>query len=376
MEKTRICIVIAIIALLLGCGPSATPTPSPTDRPEPTRTAEPTPSSVLPDAPTGWERIEPGGATRCANGTPYAFYVRPGSVEKPLIYFQGSGLCWSTDTCAQSDRYYFDEIRLEEDALGGILDFENPDNPFKDFHVVYVPLCAADLNWGDNLVTYADANGQDLTIHHVGFVNTSAALDWVYEQFPAPESIFVYGCSSGAWSSIIFAPYLIEHYPDVLVTQLGDSSHGFGRIPAEWDTQWEAWKNFPEWIPELVELVPGESLGEEVYLAVAHQYPGYTFSQYNETEDEVVTWFRQQVMREKLESLKSVMEASLSTIHSARPNFRSFTARGITHCALSSQKFFLVEADGVRLTDWVRELAEKGTVNSVKGEGVNIDIDE
>src|SRR5688572_25884181 len=49
--------------------------------------------------PGEWHKIEPGGETSCAHATPYAYWVRIGSRNDLLVYFQGGGGCWNADTC-------------------------------------------------------------------------------------------------------------------------------------------------------------------------------------------------------------------------------------------------------------------------------------
>src|SRR5689334_15759391 len=84
--------------------PSATAAPaSPTSAPSPPPatptpivaiTPEATASPMLPDLPAGWTKIDGGGEAICARGTPYSFWVRPGTVNKLLIFFEGGGGCW------------------------------------------------------------------------------------------------------------------------------------------------------------------------------------------------------------------------------------------------------------------------------------------
>ena len=66
------------------------------------------------------------------------------------------------------------------------------ENPFKDWHHVYIPYCTADIHWGDAERTYEN-EGQAFTIRHKGGVNTRAVLSWVYENVPSPEKVFVTG---------------------------------------------------------------------------------------------------------------------------------------------------------------------------------------
>src|SRR5689334_19223009 len=66
--------------------------------------------SVASPSPTiqssGWTRIEPGGETRCAHDTPFAYWVRPGMVNKLLVFFQGGGACFDANTCAPGSGQY------------------------------------------------------------------------------------------------------------------------------------------------------------------------------------------------------------------------------------------------------------------------------
>src|SRR5688572_5624660 len=66
--------------------------------------------------PPGWSRIEPGGETTCAHDTPYAYWVRPGTRDDLLVYFQGGGGCWNADTCRDTGEEFngFYDSRISE----------------------------------------------------------------------------------------------------------------------------------------------------------------------------------------------------------------------------------------------------------------------
>ena len=36
----------------------------------------------------------------CSRGTPYAYWVKRGTNNKLLMYYQGGGACWSYVTCS------------------------------------------------------------------------------------------------------------------------------------------------------------------------------------------------------------------------------------------------------------------------------------
>ncbi|HEX6289706.1 MAG TPA: pectin acetylesterase-family hydrolase [Herpetosiphonaceae bacterium] len=332
---------------------------------EPAQTSEGT-AAGLPELASGWTRIDAGGEAMCARGTPYSFWVRPGTVNKLLIYFQGGGGCWSAETCRQGSTFFQDaaDERDNPSYESGIFDLENPDNPFKDYYIVYVPYCTGDVHLGNNVYTYKDASGEEIVIHHKGFVNASTVMEWVYQQFKAPESIFVSGCSAGSVGSIMFAPYVIEHYRSVPVVQMGDSeAFVFGR-PVELQEDWRSHDNFPDWIPAVRAIEPGQWTAEKFYTAIANFYPDRRFSQYNTAHDSVqIRYFR---AANGVGSWEEALDASMKEIHAKAPNFRSYLAGGSSHCITPFGSFYAVQSDGVYFRDWVDAMANGRDVENVR----------
>ena len=66
-----------------------------------------------------------------------------------------------------------------------------------------------------------DAQAREVTIHHRGYTNGRAALDWTYEHFLGPETVFVTGSSAGSIPSPVYARHFAENYPAARVTALG-----------------------------------------------------------------------------------------------------------------------------------------------------------
>lgn len=363
-------LILPLAWVLLSCRfgepvamPRAPATPTPQISPsapahEPTNTAE---------LPPGWTKIEPGGETRCAHDTLYAYWVRPGTSNKLLLYFQGGGGCWSAETCAPGSTFY-DASVSENDhpaSRGGILDFDNPDNPFREYHAVYIPSCTGDVHWGNNVRTYEKADGSELTIYHRGFTNAAAALEWAYTHVSAPQSIFITGCSAGSVGSIASAAYVIENYPEATVTQLGDSLAFVFHRPVEMEFDYQAQTTFPDWIPALASLDASALLMSDFYAAIAGYYPGYTFAQYNTEADSVQGRYYVAVGGE-VEDFPGALAASLSAIHAQAANFRSYTAAGSLHCIMPRLQFYTLETEGVRFRDWVDDLAHGRSVPDVQ----------
>ena len=344
---------------------SATGTPAATvagtARPTGTAAATGTASATggTPELAAGWTKIEPGGDTICSTGTPYAYYVHPGTVNRLVVYFEGGGACWDDVTCSDPDTYFdsaVDDTGPEHLYLAdGIGDFDNPDNPFKDWFLVFIPYCTADVHWGNNTQTYT-MGGEETTVYHKGFVNVSAVLDWIEDNFEKPDKIFVTGRSGGSYGSVMGAAYVHKLYPDVPVYQLGDSGSGVisdDFLQNSFQT-WGAVQNLPDWIPAL--QVPFTELTmTKIYIALANYYPNDRWSQYNTAQDEDQEFFYA-VMGGQIEDWSDLMMASIEEIQDDAPNFHSYTAPGEIHGITNIDIFYSREVEGVKFSDWVEAM--------------------
>lgn len=322
---------------------------------------------LLPDLPEGWTKVEPGGETRCAHNTDYAFWVRPGTVNKLIVFFQGGGGCWSGTTCAQGSQLYDASVTEQDNPTGraGIFDLDNPENPFRDYYWVFAPSCTGDIYMGTKEVTYTAADGSELLIHHKGALNGRAAVEWAFANFSAPESIFVTGCSAGSIGSAMFAPHLINHYPQAQVVQLGDSLGFLFDKPEDVDAYYGAYAGFPDWIPALNELAPADFTMARYYTAVANHYPDYIFSQFNTAADQVQFQFHV-AGGEEAADFEGAIASAMDAIHAGAPNFRSYIGAGTQHCILPRPDFYQRETNGVRFRDWVADLANGEDVPSIR----------
>jgi hypothetical protein len=313
----------------------------------------------------GWSKIEPGGETACAHGDPYAFWVRPGVTDNLFVFFEGGGGCWGAETCRDTGETFngFYTSRIDGGPVyqDGILDLDNPENPFVDYTAVYVPVCTGDVHWGDKVADFGDG----VVIHFKGFVNAQTALAWAYANVPEPDSIFLGSCSAGSPGSLMHAPYVIEHYPGVPVVQLGDSLSLLMTGPVNFQSLWGAHDRFAQWIPALAEMEPLDWTMARQYIAVANYYPDYTFAQINTVRDEVQVFFTFPDGSGDADDWTPLLEAHLAEIQANAPNYRSFTPGGDVHCVTPRQTFYTYAIDGVRLVDWVADLAVGKEVESL-----------
>jgi len=336
---------------------------------------------IFTDLPAGeWTQIATGGETTCMYDTPYSFFVRPASepTEKLMIYFQGGGACWDGFTCGAvgqfASRYEVPADIPELTNNIGMFDYENPENPVTDYNAVFVPYCTGDVHGGDAVVTFDVPKEQlgvdfdEITVHFNGRKNSQAVLDWVYENFVAPEQIFVTGCSAGGYGATVNAPFVMEHYVDVPVVHMADAAVGV--TPADWGglTTWGFDK-----LTFLDEIHP-DTFNTDYMEALAALYPDNIVSQYTTYMDQVQIGFygfQTGVVVDSSNFLQLAVEwgagaeERLNRLNETSDNFSSYLAGGMVHCVTPLPEFYEYEIGGVSVTTWIADLLDGGTAQDV-----------
>jgi len=338
---------------------------------------------TLTDLEPGWNELRPGGETICSRGTEYAYWVRPGTVNKVIIDFIGGGACWDAFTCGIADAIFEDSVdsvrvAVADDSPNGYYDHEHPENPFKDWHHVIIPYCTGDIHWGDSVTVYSEGTADEITINHKGAVNSRAVLGWVYDNFSAPDQILVTGCSAGSYGAALWSADVMRQYPDSQVFQFGDS--GAGIITQEFFNDsfpsWNAQAAFPKEIPELdPDLVNIQDLAlPDLYAGIANHYPTQWMSQYNTVKDENQTfYFTAMGGIGGPDAWSQQMLASIADIEAGAASFDSFIAPGEQHCILPYDNFYTVESNGMKLTQWLKDKIEGKPITSVACQGAECD---
>jgi Pectinacetylesterase len=299
-------------------------------------------------AAASWQRIEPGGATRCARGGKYAFWLRRADPKRLLVFFQGGGGCFSTETCRVGSPWFDDRIGAYDDPSfsGGILDFADPRNPFRDYSVVYIPSCTGDVHTGSRVVRYGS-----IRVQQKGFLNARAALARAYREFPDPDAVFVTGCSAGSVGSAFHADSIIRQYPDARVAQLGDSLAFVFHRPISL-VEWGTHEHFPRWFKP---TRPRQRWTMVEFLrALARAHPDRTFARFNHVRDNVQEQFYSAVGANPAGFAPRLRAAEREL--KRLPNYRSYLACGSEHCAFQGEEFYSLRVAGVRLRDWVADL--------------------
>jgi hypothetical protein len=333
----------------------------------------PPPEPGIDALPAGWNRIEPGGDTICSRGSPFSYFVRKGTVNRVVIDFRGGGACWNAGTCSVSGSLFQETVGDDfaggdESMAPGIYDHANPENPFKDWHHVFIPYCTGDIHWGDNTMTYGSGDSA-FTIRHKGAVNARAALAWVFANIPAPEKVFVTGCSAGAYGSILWSAHVRKQYPNAKVYQFGDSGAGI-ITSAFFQQSYPSWKpeaSYPLWIEGLDPAKLGELAA--LYSAIGGYYPDMTLSQYATQFDSDQVFFFKAMGGGDAATWSAKMKESFAKIEASTSNFRSFVAEGSAHCIIVRDAFYTAQAGGVRLAHWISAMVDDKPGPSVACEG-------
>ena len=369
-----------LLTLLVACS-----TPAPTLPSEPGNPISP----GLPNLPAGeWKAFSPGGDTLCADGSPYTYYVRPGTVNKLVVDFEGGGACWSGGTCGGS--FYQPNIgsssspTYREKNPTGLYDHTNPKNPVEDWYHVFISYCTADVHLGDKVQTYQTPDGPK-KIYHNGQKNVAAVLGWVKDNFKAPEDIFVTGCSAGAYGAAIYTLQIADTYPNAHITELGDC--GAGVIPDSFATETDGLKrwNIDAVLPKGVDLTGGvpTTFLADAYVAIGQTYPKVTLAEYNSALDGTqISFYALQLGLDPSDPTDPAVQAagrawamglgaSLTKIQTGLPGgFSSYTSLlddndnlqdGTAHCIIVRPDFYTLTTSGVSFVTWLDDLLNDPT---------------
>lgn len=305
----------------------------------------------------GWTQITPGGETLCGHGAPYSFFYREGESDKLLIDFQGGGMCWNGQTCNVSTTTFDDWVNPGDGsdnpgiATVGIMDLNNPENPFGLWDMLFVSYCTGDMHTGNHEQGYT-YNDTYFDTKHKGAVNAAAALNWVYANKPAAESVFVTGCSAGAVGAAFWTADIAAHYGGDRTTLFADSGGGWRGIPGD---TWTAWgTNY--------QGVTGGSLSVQRFFIGAAR-AGAKVSQFNSIADGTQSWFT--TIGFSGAPYVDALRANLGEIAAGVRGFRYFTGDGDMHCLIPRGDFYSYSSNAVRIRDWVANLAERKPVDTV-----------
>lgn len=339
---------------------------------------------VSPRVSTEWTMITPDaqvpylGKTLdpiCSRGTPWVFFVKRGTVNKTVMYYQGGGACWSHTTCTfPTHKVTTGPNDNPANAGGGFADLNDPRNPFRDWNAVFVPYCTGDVHWGDEVVEHRQGNLR-VTIHHKGYVNAQVAEKWAREHFVNPDQVFVTGSSAGSYGAIVNSLPLQEYvWPSSDFAVLGDAGNGvitedfLQNDLAKWGIE----KNLPDWIPGL-DVPLTELDASKLWSISALFYPHNRFANYTTAYDggqggqvgfynvmlNLANPFAWLVWWPPSCEWNAIMREYAQAAAAAAPNYRYYIGAGSRHTMWGNDKVYEDTTGNVPLlVDWVGAMVE------------------
>ena len=327
------------------------------------------PATMTAPADQTWKKVAPGGDCECADGSEFAFWERRGDPTKVVFFLDGGGACFDATTCAFTglgaggEENYDWSIFGEDPAQeGGIFDFARADNPFRDYSFVYVPSCTGDAHLGDVTRKYSP----QLTVEHNGFVNGTAALGYLTENYPDAAQVVVVGKSVGSVASPVYGGLAADLLPDAQITVLGAQS---GHIPddpdlnAEFAERWGTYDNMPDW--EVNEGLTARDWGAPRFWIQAGLHdPKIVLARFDYAYDREAAGGAQVTGVDPSDQL-ALIDANEAAIEKTGVVLHSYTAPGDGHGILEWPRFYEVEVNGEKLVDWMTRLIEGNRVDDV-----------
>ena len=309
---------------------------------------------------TNWARIAPGGATTCALNTPYSFFHRDGpDPSRLLIYFQGGGACWDWVSCSGT----FDS-RVDADEVSGfrgIFDRGNPENPFRDFSMIFVPYCTGDVHIGDASRKYGD-DAAARPVAHRGSRNVEAVLAWLAAQKRTPQTVVVTGTSAGSYGALFHTPSVARMFPAARIVMVGDSG-----VPLLSDNRkvlqtWGADEVLARLWNEPRETVLEQPL-RAAYIRAARSAASVRLAQVTTDRDSVQSAF---YLISGSPAARETTYALLDDVRRAVPAFRTFVLEGSDHGLFPTDAFYRYQVSGRHLKDWLGALIRGEPVDDVR----------
>ena len=175
--------------------------------------------------------VYPGGNSRCAfddnpslqTNQTYRFQVLPGKGEdrrKVIVSLQQGGGCFSEESCNWSVSVLLHGVaggpifvsKPEPNGKHGMMDTDNPNNPFRNWTIINILYCTGDIFIGNTVVQPLKSK---IKVHLNGANNTETTLNWVYKHIKNPTHLALGGRSAGALGIQVWAHSILTHYKKV-----------------------------------------------------------------------------------------------------------------------------------------------------------------
>ena len=277
-----------------------------------------------------------------------------------------------------------DETPAALDAAGGLGDRNNPDNPVADYFQVIIPYCTGDLHTGSRDTQYTLPGFGTWTIHHRGYDNFTAVLEWLAEYYAVnvghpPREVFVTGASAGGYGAFFAYPAIDEMLPWwTRKRAFSDSANGiinqdfYDRALTPGGV-WGIWQNMPPQLANAFASGP-DALPVALNQSLAWGYPRTRFGQYTRAFDAVQIFYLNiaknldspDLWSDPLQLLVTALEwsakarANMAVSSLTTFNYRYYLGAGFDHTAIADDSLYAeASAQGVRLVEWLDDMINR-----------------
>jgi hypothetical protein len=319
-----------------------------------------TPEPIL----SGFQRITATCSDAPGTDPAFSFWIRRGTSDGLVIFFDGGGACWDDLTCSvpwlasgrPDDGFYKAEILPGDDPnrFGGMFLVNDERNPVRDWSFIYVPYCTGDVHLGSNTTHYRDVDsGEDFEIRHRGADNFRVVLAWARANMATPQRLLVAGSSAGAYGAVGHYVRIRDAFPRARAVMLGDAGQGvttpeFAELR---DGRWGARA------ARSLRGSDGAAPPDDMAVSrLAALYPNDVFAQFTTANDRTQAGFYALMgVNDACTAWTAKMRNDLTERQTA-PNFRSYVAAGDAHTILRAQRFFTETSGGETFVDWFSAL--------------------
>ena len=330
----------------------------------PTSTSEATTSTTVSPASLPWRQVIAEDC-ECSDGSEYSYWVREGDPEKVMLFFDGGGACFTAETCDPNGAPTY-SVEADDDpnsADAGVFDLDNPDNPVRDWTMVFMPYCTGDVHIGTRAgVDYGDG----VVINHTGYLNATKGFEEVVNNYGSAEQVLVTGSSAGGVPVPLFAGLVADAMPEADVMGLPDASGGHPSTPflnASIGGLWGTDGAVPAW--STTEGVTAAEFGiPDFYRYAGNEFPQIRWARFDHAYDGVQASFSALAGLED-SSVKAVLDINEDLTEDAGIDLPVYVAPGTDHTIMGAGYFYDTEVEGVRFVDWLTDFIAGEPIDDV-----------
>jgi hypothetical protein len=301
----------------------------------------------------------------CRDGSSTGLWLRRGTTDKLMMFFDGGGACFNEITCANNPSNYDPwehgppdnwDLFFEDSAV----------NPIGEWHVIFVPYCTGDVHAGDRPDQIVD--GVEGVQQFVGYRNGAEFLERIVPTWPNLSHVLVTGSSAGGFGAGVQYDRIERAFPKAKVTLIDDSGPPLPPdvlapcLQQQWADLWGLEEVMPRGCPDCLPSQGGGMANLARYLGEAH--PDQRFGLVSSTADTTIRFFfgfgADECAPDFIDIPAMTFEAGLVDLRDQYlQKWGTFLIDGSTeHVWLGGNANLQKSVDGVSLIEWLVRLLD------------------